>query len=331
MSASLGMLVRIARQAASPWVSLACLVAAAAMLAASLAAEAPVGWTIAAPFGAMFVNLVAALAVTPALRGQVGLLVFHLGLAILALALTLGRLTSLSGWVEVTEGLSLDANLVTYTAGPLHRFTLPNGAFVQGAFTVDYEPSMRRTVTRSTVALRGGQTAAVGDDRPLVVDGYRLYTTHNKGFAPLVSFQASDGQWRTGALHLPSYPLHDYKQGISWAPPGGDREVTVWLHLPKPIYDEAARWRFRKPEAAVLVVDDGNGRHELEPGEEIPVAGGRFRYEELRTWMGYLIDYDESRSFVVAAAGVAVGGLLWHGLARASGISRLVASPGANR
>ena len=41
----------------------------------------------------------------------------------------------------------------------------------------------------------------VGDDTPLVLDGYRLYTTSNKGFAPLLTWQQNGAPAVHGVLH----------------------------------------------------------------------------------------------------------------------------------
>lgn len=321
----------VARRLASLWLALACLVLAALLLIWSLASGERIGWTIAVPFGGMCVNLLAALVATPALRRQAGLLVFHLGLAILALTVAVGRLTSLDGRIEVTEGMPLDPAAAVIEAGPLHRFALPFGAFIQGAFDIDYRPGMVRTDTRSHILLPDGRGALVGDDTAAVVAGYRLYTTSNKGFAPLLAFRAADGAWSGEALHLPPYPMQDYKQGTEWLPPKRATPITVWLHLPKPVYDEAASWQFRKPDDAVLIVDDGNTRRELRPGDETDIAGGRLRYEELRTWMGYTIHYDPSRPWLLAAGLVALAGLTLHGVVKAAAIAELTERPRTRR
>lgn len=307
---------------ASLWLTFACLMLAGLLVAGSLAADSAVGWEIAVPFGGLLVNLLAALAVHRSLRRQAGLLVFHLALAGLALSAALGRLTALSGRVEVTQGLPFSAALVSYEAGPLHRFDLFDGAFVQEGFSIDYDPGMKRRETRSQVRLADGRRVTVGDDTPLNIAGYRLYTTFNKGFAPILTFTDSTGESPSGALHLPSYPLFDYKQGLEWTPPGASRSVTVWLSLAKPIYDERKNWKFAIPEDALLVIDDGT-RRQLRPGEEAPVAGGRVRYEELRSWMGYKIHYDASRPWLMASAIVAVIGLLWHSLGKLRGLGDL--------
>lgn len=323
MTVAADMVAVVLRRLASLWLTLACLVGLASMLAWRLGTDRPIGWDVALPLGLLCLNLAAALVVTPALRRQPGLLVFHLGLALLALLLGAGRLMSAAGNVEVTEGLALDPALVTVAPGPLHRFRLPAAAFVQGPFSIDYAPGLTRGATTSRVVLADGREAVVGDDVALVINGYRLYTTHNKGFAPLLSFRRADGGWMAGSLHLPSYPLFDYNQGTEWTPPGAAAPLTLWLKLDKPVHDKDARWTFRTPDDPVLVVDDGTRRHELRPGGELAVAGGRLRFEELRTWMGYSIDYDPSRPWLLAAGGIAVAGLLWHGLAKVAAVGGL--------
>lgn len=289
---------------------------AAAIAVTGEIAVRPIGVWMALPFAALFLNLMAAIATTPKLRRQGGLLGFHLALASLALLAAADRLVSLSGHVEITEGTAFDERLVNAVAGPLHPWRLDGVRFVQEEFVIDYAPSMKRRETYSAVRIPtedgGWRRLVVGDDDPVVVDGYRFYTSFNKGFAPLITYVDGDGRPHSGAVHLPSYPLNYYRQGNDWALPGGAGTVKLWLQIPQPVYDENSAWRFRKPTDAVLVVIDGEGRHELRPGESLPLRGGALRYDELRSWMGYTISYSPVASWMLAAAVVAVLSLAWH-------------------
>ena len=312
-------LARVLALLASLWWTLLWMAVGAAILVHGQVTEELDARWLALPCGGLFVNLAAALVTNERLRRQPGLLVFHVGLAVLALAAAGGRLTALKGAVEVTQGSAFDMAQVKATAAPLHPWGLGKVIFVQGPFTIDYGPGMRRRHTRSTlfVPAQGGawEPVVVGDDNPLTMFGYRFYTTPNKGFALLLTHIGADGQRRTGAVHLPSYPAHDYKQTNSFQMPGGPT-LDLWLDLPKPVYAEDAAWAFRVPDDATLVVGLGGRRHELKPGQEVRIGDDRLRYEELRLWMGYSVFYDPSLPWLAAAALVACAGLGWHAVTK---------------
>ena len=293
-----------------------CLAFVAALLLHSRVIDAPVGTVIALPFALLCVNLLAALAVSHKLRRQGGLLIFHLALAGVALVAALDNLTALHGHVEVTEGAAFDDGLVEARAGPLHDWHLDEVRFVQGDFLVNYAPGLKRRDTVSNIIVQDGRSGArqvqVGDDRPLIVNGYRFYTSFNKGYAPLLTYVDGDGRTYGGAVHLPSYPLNYFKQGNGWDPPDGSPSIKLWLRLAEPVYAEDEAWRFHKPDDAVLVVIDEEQRRELSPGESIALGPGTLRYDGVRSWMGYTISYEPFTPWLVAAALIAALGLVWH-------------------
>jgi cytochrome c biogenesis protein len=300
----------LAYRFASLWLTLFCLVASAVIAVTSQMTDIPIGTWMALPFGILCLNLLAAIAVTPKLRFQAGLLGFHLALAALALMAAVDQLVALSGHVEITEGTAFDVRLVEAETGPLHSWQLDHVRFVQGEIDINYAPGMKRRDTRSTVYLPGADDSwrkmVVGDDNPVVVSDYRFYTTFNKGFAPVITYVDDEGSAHTGAVHLPSYPLNFYKQGNDWALPGGEHKVKLWLRIPDPVYAEDNAWRFGKPKDTVLVVIDGEQRHELRAGERLPIGSGTLRYEELRSWMGYTISYNPLAPWMMAAVVVAI-------------------------
>jgi cytochrome c biogenesis protein len=317
--------VRALAVLSSLWWTLAWMAVAAAVLVHGQVTEALDARWLALPCGGLFVNLAAALVTNERLRTQPGLLVFHVGLAVLALTAAVGRLTALSGSVEVTQGSAFDAALVNTRAAPLHPWGLGKVTFVQGPFRIDYDAGLQRRHTHSTVFVPapGGawDEVDVGDDRPLKMFGYQFYTTPNKGFALLLTHIGADGQRRTGAVHLPSYPMNEYKQTNSWQMPDGGPVLDLWLDMPKPVLVEDAAWTFRVPEDATLVVGLGGRRHELKPGQEVRVGDARLRYEELRAWMGYTVFFDPSLPWLAAAALVACAGLGWHAVAKIWAVS----------
>lgn len=312
----MSLLHRIVCRLASLWLTLACILVAAAIALAGQVTSSTIGVWIAVPFAMLGANLLAALAVRPKLRRQAGLLGFHLALAGLALLAAADQLIALRGHVEITEGTAFDDHMVVAQAGPFHPWRLDHVRFVQAGFEIDYAPRMKRGETRSTVLLpaSGGRwrEEIVGDDDPVVFGDYRFYTSFNKGFAPVLTYVDRRGMPHTGSVHLPSYPLNYFKQGNAWQLPDGAGEVKLWLNIPKPVYDPDRPWRFGKPDDAVLVVLDGGVRHELRPGQSIAVGAGSLRYDELRGWMGYTIAYNPLTPWMLAAVAVAIMCLGWH-------------------
>lgn len=301
---------------ASPWLVLFAIALGLALMAYARLMSAQLGWAMAVPFGLMTVSLMAAVFVKERLRKQPGLLIFHLALAVLALLAGAGQMIGLRGRVEITEGASFDPAIAVVKAAPWHVNALGELNFTQGPFAIDYQPGMKRGRIQSRIRVPSeagvGREWVVGDDVPFIQKGYRFYTTSNKGFALILTFTNAEGKSHTSAVHLPSYPVMDFQQGRSWVPPGMTNEMTIWLHIPKPVYKEDAAWRFAKPEGSILRVMEDATNVDVLIGQTIPLMGGRLRYDDLRTWMGYSIYYDPTLPWLAAAAVVAMGGLAWH-------------------
>ncbi|MBL0122588.1 MAG: cytochrome c biogenesis protein ResB [Betaproteobacteria bacterium] len=269
-------------------------------------------WAVVASIGMLTLNLVAALIMKPRLRRESGLLVFHLALLALLLLAGLGRLTHFDGHVEMLEGNVFSVSeVVTNSQGPFHPAWLQDIAFLQGPFSVDYAPGVKRARTRSEVLFQsksGGEWHRVGDDVPFLADGFRFYTTHNKGIAAILTWLPSQGGAITGAVHMPGYPLFDWKQANRWQAPGGP-DIRFWLHLDTPVQEDRA-WTLTSDRASgVLVVNTLGNRAELRRGETVSLEGGTLRFDELRGWMGYRIFFDPTLPWMLSAAVVAVFGL----------------------
>lgn len=265
-----------------------------------------------APLALLAVNLLAAILVRPALR-RGGLGVFHGALLALMLLAGWGRLVHLDGRVEVTEGTVLDPAQVEVTGqGPWHGDAWRRLGFQQGRWEVDYAPRLWRTNTRSQVWLPGERTPrVVGDDTPLVLDGYRFYTTSNKGFAPVLGWQAQGQEPVTGVLHMPSYPALDWKQEQGWTAPDG-RALRFWLRLEAKVPHDAPWTLAPQATPAVLVVALDGQRHELRPGDSVQLPGASLRFERLNGWMGYKIFYDPTLWPMLAVSLAGMAGLAWH-------------------
>ncbi len=284
-------------------------------LVAVQALDAEATWPVAVPLLLFAANLSAAVATNGVFRRQAPLLVFHLALIGAVLLVAAGRLTYLRGEAEVSVGAAFEGRLATQRTGPLHAGRIDQVRFVNDGYTIDYGPGMRRNETRNAVRWSENgawRRAVIGDQEPLVIGGYRFYTSHNKGFAPLLRWRAADGRRYRGTVHLPSYPAHSLGQAQEWTPPGAASAVWIMLDMEAPVYDEGAAWAFRLPSSHRLIVRSGEERHELAPGARVAIAGGELEYESLTTWMGYSVFYDPTLPWLLAACVLAVVSLGWH-------------------
>lgn len=286
-----------------------------AAVLAGLGPGLPAALVLGVTMGLLALNLAAALVVHPALRRQLPLLVAHLALLALVALVGWGRLTALDGRFELTQGLPFDGQLIEASAGRWHRSELAQIGFRHDGFEIDYAPGRKRGATRNQVAWLDAagapQAAMIGDHRPLVLRGYRFYTSSNKGFAPLLTWRPQRGDALTGAVHLPGYPMHELRQSSAWVLPDG-RRVWVKLQFDETLIDPNAPARFRLPESHRLVVHVGPLQTELAPGGSIALDGGTLVYEGLRTWMGYRVSYDASLPWLLASALLAALALAWH-------------------
>lgn len=272
-------------------------------------------WSVAAPLGALALNLIAAVVTNPVFRRQGALLVFHLALICLALLLALGRLIELRGRLELTQGARFHGELLEFSAGPLHPWHLQEAAFINDGFEIDYAPGYKRGPTRNQVRWveRGVERRAViGDQLPLVIRDYRFYTSPNKGFAARMRWQRDRAPAEVTALHFPAYPVFQFGQTVEWNLPDLNTVLKLKLELPDRLIDPESASRLTLPAQHRLLVDDGLGQRELVPGVALQLAGGTLVYEGLATWMGYTVIYDPTTSWLLAASVIAIAALGWH-------------------
>lgn len=310
-------MIRIIRAVASLKVTLVGIIMLAAGAALSYDNRIDsTAWVIVVPLAFLSVNLLAAIFTNPRINRQPGLLVFHISLLGLVLLSAIGRLTYLDAHVEIVQTQPFDMrSMMEEYKGPFHAGSLEKVQFIQGSYTVDYEPGMQRGLTFSEVFIPDAQgnsvSKIVGDDRPLILEGYRFYTTFNKGFTVLLTWIPDQGEPETGTVNMPSYPLFDYKQDNSWTPTGGE-EIKFWLQLQTGM-DPEAKWRLDgRNVSGVLVVTQDKQRVELNPGDTLSVKGGQLRYEKLLTWMGYKIFYNPTIKWLFFVSMLSVLGMSWH-------------------
>lgn len=275
----------------------------------------PTFWLLGGVMAALALNLLAALVVHPAFRRQLPLLVSHLALLALVVLVGLGRLLSLDGRFELTQGVPFDGQLLDRDAGVLHVDRLQRLVFRHDGFEIDYAPGRKRGATRNQVTWEGedgqARSAIIGDHHPLVLQGHRFYTSPNKGFAPVLRWLPERGEPLLGAVHLPSFPAQALRQSREWHLPDG-RAVWVMLLTDESLIDPQKSTRFALPSQHRLVVRVGEQRAELVPGQRLALPGGTLVYEGLRTWMGYRVAYDPTLPWLLVAALLSALSLGWH-------------------
>ncbi|BAL22685.1 cytochrome c biogenesis protein ResB [Azoarcus sp. KH32C] len=273
-------------------------------------------WPVVIPLLLLAVNLIAAVATNGVFRRQTALLVFHLSLIALLFLIAAGRLTYLTGHVGVTDGVTFDGILSDTEQGPWHDGNLASIRFVSRGFTIDYDPGLQRGPTRNQVAWLSAdgrwREAEIGDQEPLVIEGYRFYTTHNKGFAPVFTWKPHAGPAVQGSVQLPPFPMQQYSQAAQWTPPGATEPVWVMLDIDEVVLNPEDRTHFRLPENYKLVARIGQERHEMKPGDSVQVGNGTLVFDGLRGWMGYKVFYDWTLPWLFSACALAVVSLACH-------------------
>lgn len=285
-------------------------------------------WPLAVPLGLLALNLLAALVVQPAIRRTRWLLVFHLALLLLMVLAALGRLTYLKARIEVAEGQAFDGVAVELEQGPWHRNRLDQIGFINQQLIIDYSASTTIQATRNQVRWRDAagrwQGATLRENEPVTIFGYRLYVTNGKGFAPVFAWHPATGQSSVGAVHLPKFPSDRFAQQSEWQLPDGRTKLWAQLLFDQPVLVEGqpSQLSSRQDSRVVLRIDPPDGRpgsatrHELRPGDAIELPGGRLEYRELRLWMGYLVYYDWTVPWLLAAAVTAAAALAGHFLTK---------------
>ncbi len=273
----------------------------------------------------MAINLMAAIVTRPHFRRQRPLLVFHLALLALIVLVAVGRLSYFGGQAEVLSGTEFDGRLRIVEEGPWHIRGYDRLRFTNDGFTITYGEGLYRLPTKNQVSWtdEDGETLhkVIGDDVPLILDGYRFYTTPNKGFAMIFDWLQPGQPPVRGAVLLPSYPARALEQANEWHLPGKREPVWTMLQLDKEVlkYDEPGV--FELPEDYRVIVRHGSERKELpavrggvtsDQPRHVDFPEGRLVYVEMRSWMGYKVTRDPTLPWLLAVAVLAVLALGWH-------------------
>lgn len=277
----------------------------------------PPTWALAGPLLGFALNLGAAVATNAAFRRQPWLLAFHFALIAIVLLVAAGRMSYLRGNVELSAGEAFTGKLTTHEAGPLHWWRLDRVRFINDGFSITYHPGPMRDKTTNRVRWLDDSGAVhsdvIGDQKPLVLHGYRFYTTFNKGFAPFFLWTPKDGGApQAGGVHLPGWPAHEHKQAQEWVIPG--TQLTAWtmLQFDEVILDPERPSEFRPPKQHKLVVRVGSERRELVPGDRFELPEGTLAYQGLHAWMGYTVFSDWTIPWLLGACVAAVLSIGMH-------------------
>ena len=263
-------------------------------------------WAITPPLALLAANLAAAMLVDKRFRRKPALFGFHLCLLLLAALAGYGQLARFDARLFLVEEQEYDAALLTpVRSGPLAPEPLVDGVLRQGAIAVDYTPGLRRGATRSQVWVAEHGWLEVGDDIPVLIGGYRLYTTSNKGYAALLTWLPERGNPQLGAVQFPSYPATELGQISSWRSPGGE-EIQMALAVSPSPYSEAWTLSAAMASDATLEVKSAGQRKRLQPGESMSFSGGTLRFERVSMWMGYRVSFDPTLPWLFSLAVLAV-------------------------
>lgn len=267
---------------------------------------------ISLPLGLLAVNLLAALLSDPRLQRSLPLALFHVALLAVLGLVAAGLLLEFEGRVELAEGQSFDwGGVQAVRRGAWYAAPSDSPALTQGPIDVQFEEGLVRQVTRSALLApeaHGGRHV-VSDDAPLRLDGYKIATSANKGFAVVLHWRDDGGQAQLGSLNMPSYPAMEWKQAQQWRTPSGEL-VQVTLSLPA---RPAQRWNLRALlPAASVQMQSGEERRALRIGDSMHLRGGTLTLVAVRLWMGYRIDRQPTLPAMLYCALAGISALGWH-------------------
>ena len=265
----------------------------------------------------LVLNLAAAIVSNPRFRADLPLLLFHLALLALVVLMALARLIYFDGATILTAGTAFEGNLAKDTRGPLHGQGLRALRFANEGFTEKFPERSKYQVTYNRVRYWDGVGAShlveIGDDRPLVLDGYRIYATQRRGFSPLFRWQPKVGESTLGTVQLPDRGDNELGPATSWQLPSGP-QVWVLLNMedsPAPAPGGQRNGLGADENAHSLVLRIGERRLMMRAGESVELDGGELSYLRLDSWMGYRIVYDPTEPWLVATVLVGIASLLW--------------------
>lgn len=268
------------------------------------------------PFVLLVVNLVASIVSNARFRADLPLLVFHLALLALVALFGFARLTYLDARATLSSGTGFEGVLERQERGPLHWGRIEALRFANEGMSAHYSEkgSYRGTYNRVRWQDAGGawQLSEIGDDRPLVLDGYRIYATVYRGLAPLFSWQPTGGAEEIGSVQLEDHRNSDLPPAAGWQLPGGP---NLWMQInftPLAAPRDTQQQDLGAGELQhTLVLRNGAQRQSMRIGDVVDFPQGKLRYLQLDSWMSYRFVYDPTVPWIIATLIVGVASLIW--------------------
>ena len=181
---------------------------------------------------------------------------------------------------------------------------------------VVFESGGKRGPTHNAVRWFDTQGTAhsriIGDNTPLILHGYRIYPSRHFGYAPLFSWLPSDHiSPSRGTINLPSLRM-GAGLSSSWTIPGTEITALAMLQLKQPVPNTIKKTLFVRGGEHTLLVTIRGESHAMQPGDRLILPEGLLVYENLATWMGYTLFFDQTIPWLLTASLVAVASLALH-------------------
>ena len=126
-----------------------------------------------------------------------------------------------------------------------------------------------------------------------------------------LSWLDEDGQAVSGNIHMPSFPLWEWKQRNQWLAPTGEM-LEFELQAPPVPVDKNWTLSSRDFKGRVFMHRHDDRRVELELGHTVKVDGGGLRLDEIGLWIGYRIESNLILPWLFASATLGTIALAWH-------------------
>lgn len=270
------------------------------------------------PFALLVANLLAAIVTNGRFRADVPLLVFHLALLALVALFAFARLTYLDAKATLSRGQFFEGRTEAKEQGPLHWGELSRLSFANDGLTARYDENGTYRGTYNRVRWQGAdgrwRHTEIGDDRPLLLNGYRIYATVHRGLAPLFHWRPQNGPEELGAVQLADHRrVGELPPALAWTLPGGP---DVWLQLnfdplPAPKGGTQDNLGAQSLDHS-LVLRSGERREVIRIGDSVDFPEGRLSYLRLDSWMSYRIVYDPTIPWTIAVLLIGIGSLCWY-------------------
>lgn len=267
-----------------------------------------------APFVLLTINIGAAVFASARFRADLPLLLFHLCLLALLVLVSIARLVYMEGQATISSGTAFDGTLESRESGLLHRGRLHELQFANEGFTENYFRRGKFRATYNRVRWQDDyghwHSAEIGNSTPLVLHGYRIYTSSNRGFSPVFHWQPLNGEGEYGTVQLTDRLPDSMAPAMNWTLPGGvPARVILDIEQPKEGKVRPGLDSKDLPHALVLQVRDI--KRTLQPGENVALPEGTLTYVRLDSWMGYQISYDPTKPWIMATVLIGIISLIW--------------------